>query len=100
MRTPRSAAVLISQVTERYKSAKAEPVGDPDGFGVQRTVEFSGAAGKFLAKTLPNIGDSRIVDVTEKGGKTRVTFSPRTVADQRHPFALDDAELVAESEDS
>ena len=97
MRVPYAAQQLIEQVQERHKRATAERVGEPDGLGVIRTVEFDKTSSKFLAKVLPHLDDPRIVGFDEKGGKVQVMFASNTSADQRDPFPLDDAETVADA---
>lgn len=95
MRIPYAAKTLISQMQQRNKNAKGTPVGDPDGFNVQRTVAFDKNSSKFLARVLPELDDDRISSFEEKDGVVEVTFSPRTNADQRDEFPLAEAEVVA-----
>jgi hypothetical protein len=94
MRLPYAADVLIEQVGEKYKNVKVEPTDDLDGFDVARTLAFEGPAAKYLDKVLPVLLDQRITSVFTEDGKTLVTFSGETVADERDRFALDAAELV------
>lgn len=92
---PHGAKTLIKQIESRYKTAKAEPVGEDDGFGVKRSIRFDKTSSKFLAKVLPFLDDWRIFAYYEDDGQVTVVFSGDIIADQRHEFALDDAETVA-----
>lgn len=94
MRIPRAATVLIEQVQGDRKRAKAEPVGEPDGFGVQRTISFDKPTSKWLDGRL---SDPRIISTEMNDGRLEVTFTHRVLADQRTPFALS-PEPEAESE--
>jgi hypothetical protein len=106
-RIPHAAKVLASQVRDKYgRSVDSKagqetitPVGDPDGFGVVRSVEFDKTSSKWLSKVLAATGDPRIVGIEEKAGKVKVTFASGTNADTKDPFNLTDAETVAEDED-
>lgn len=105
-RTPHAAHTLTRQVREhlrRNPDSKAglgtsEPVGDPDGFGVQRSIRFDKTASKWLEKVLPHLGDPRIAGFSTESGRVTVEFVGSTAADFRQDFALADAEVVAESE--
>jgi hypothetical protein len=94
-RVPHAAKALRSELEGRYKAVNMTAAGDPDGFGVRRTVQFDGAAGKFLAKVLPHLNDPRIANFSTKGKVTTVEFVTGRAADTRDLFHLDDGETVA-----
>lgn len=96
-RYPRAAKQMLSQMSERYKTAAMTSDDEPDGLGVRRTVQFDKVSSKFLAKTLPLILDPRVVAVSTKDGVLSVTFSPKRDADEPHPFPFDEAETVSKS---
>lgn len=106
-RLPHSAKTLIGQVRDRYRRRSDSqaglntgvPHGEVDGFGVYRTVKFDKTSSKWLASVLAEVDDPRIVSVTTENGQTLVTFSHRTLADDRSPFPLDAAEIVAAEND-
>lgn len=92
MRIPHSAHTLIEQVRAEKKNAKAKPLGEPDGFGVVRTIAFDKATSKWLAPLLEGTDDRRIVSSeVNEDGVLEVSFSARTDADQRHSFFLNEA---------
>lgn len=97
-RNPYAAEEFISQVEEDYPKAKIERHGDPDGLGVHRSFVLDKNTSKALGKALALLDDERIESVTEEDGRVVVTFSPRTVADQRGRFALAEAKTVADAE--
>ena len=97
MRVPHAASILTEQVQAHNKRAKSTPIGDADGYGVQRTIQFDKTSSKWLAKVLPELDDPRIVGYVEDKDGIIVEFSSQTAADERHPFALSDAETVATS---
>jgi hypothetical protein len=97
-RLPHGAATLIEQVKELRKSAKYEQ-GEPDGFGVVRSVTFDKSTSKWLGDALDYVDDDRIVDVTTEKDQTTVHFSTESaVADQRDRYPLAEAIEVAEDE--
>jgi hypothetical protein len=88
-RQTRAALRLITEAQGLRHSAKAEPHGDPDGFGVHRTVKFDKNTTKWLADAVLAMRDSRIQEapVTE-AGYLHVTFVADPRADHRDPFYL------------
>lgn len=94
MRIPYAATVLIRQVQERHKRAKAEPVGDPDGFRVQRSIRFDKTSSKSLKPLLEVLDDPRIESLEDDGGALVVTFVATSRADRRDPFPLEAAAIV------
>lgn len=98
-RIPHAAKTLIEQVQQTNSRAKATTVGEPDGFGVRRSIRFDKTSSKRLARALSVMDDERIAGYEETKEGVVVTFSNRTVADQRHPFPLTEAEMVAENGD-
>lgn len=102
-RIPHAAKTLAEQVRKHYgRNADskagletATPVGDPDGLGVYRSIQFDKTSSKWLGPVLAELDDPRIEEVTEEKGQVTVRFSHRTLADERHPFPLDDAATVA-----
>lgn len=97
-RNPYAANTFLAEVQEQHAKATAEPVGDPDGFGVFRTFKFDKTSSKTLAKVLPQIKDDRIVGFEVEDGHALVTFSHRTVADRRERFALAEARTVVDAD--
>jgi hypothetical protein len=91
-RLPYGAVTLIAQATDHKKSAKSEPVGEVDGYGVFRTIKFDKATSKWLAPLIrdddPRIEDSSLTDA----GYLHVTFVPGPWADHKQPFNLDEAD--------
>jgi hypothetical protein len=80
------------------KSAKYER-GEADGFDVVRSITFDKPTSTWLGDALDYIDDDRIEDVTTEKDKTTVHFSTEShIADQRDPYPLEDAILVAEDE--
>lgn len=100
-RLPYAAIRLISEVQGVKHSAKAQPHGDADGFGVYRTIKFGKRESPVLYRTLLHITDTRIqkFDLTE-AGYLHVTFVPGPRADVRDPFYVADAFTVATAEDA
>lgn len=88
-RSPYAHRTLLGQVQQMYKSAKAEPIDQPDGFGVHRAFRFSKATTRHLSNHIDALStDPRItfVESTEKG--VVVVYTGRTTADLRHSFQL------------
>lgn len=92
-RIPYAAKVLTQQVAEQRKKATFEPVDEPDGLGVHRTIKFDKTTSKWLAPLLESISDPRIAsaEITE-AGYLHVTFVGSKYADDREPFPLYAAE--------
>lgn len=97
-RNPYAAAALLAEVQEQHAKASMEPVGDPDGLGVYRTFKFDKTSSKTLLSILPLLDDPRIESFEDKTGVAVVTFTHRTVADDRRRFALAEARTVVDSE--
>jgi len=106
MRTPHAAKQLTKQVREalgRIPDSKAglgtsKPVGDGDGLGVQRSVEFDKVASKFLLDRYDALLSDRRVEGIDQSGKgiVTVTFTHLPLADQRDPFDLTAPRAVEE----
>lgn len=99
-RLPYAAVTLIEQVTAQRKRAKAQPQGDTDGLNVHRSISFDKPTSKWLAPLLTDTTDRRIVGVADDGGRLVITFSPRTIADDRTPFSLDLADPAESTTDA
>lgn len=97
MRVPYAAKTLHAQVSAKYKSSKMTPVGDPDGLGVTRTVQFGKTESKWLGELLEHLGDPRIESFKSTKDGLRVTFAAHRRADERTDFDLADAETVSQS---
>lgn len=96
-RLPYAATTLIQQVQNERKSATAQPHGDPDGFGVFRTIKFDKKSSPWVAERLQH--DERVLETElTEAGYLHVTFSDRPAADIRDPFVLEKPE-VGESTD-
>jgi hypothetical protein len=100
-RLPYAAKQLIEQVQAERPSAKAEPVGDPDGLNVHRTIKFDKRTSKWLAPlaeqfldTDPRIAEWNVTDA----GYLHVDFITTPGADDRSRFLLSEAIMVADSE--
>ena len=98
-RVPYAAKTLVDQVGRKYRRVSLVGSADPDGLGVVRTIAFTGPAAKYLGEVLPHLGDPRVVKWEQDGKTLHVTFSPRTIADDRTAFALDAAEQVGKAEE-
>lgn len=95
MRLPYAAKTLIDQVAEEKPRAKVEFHGEPDGYGVVRTIKFSKSAGEWLAPLLEAINDDRIESInTTEAGYLHVTFVSTPAADDRAEFPLQAAAEV------
>jgi hypothetical protein len=101
MRIPHAARTLAKDLGARYKNVPHTPDGDPDGLGVHRSVRYTGAAGKFLAKIADALADDpRIVGSEKHKDGVVIHFTDRITADSRDPFPLDAAEAVSEGSES
>lgn len=90
-----AARQLIAQVAEDGKKFSAKAVGDADGLGVHRSVEFDATTSKWLAPVLDVIADRRIETVDYNGkGRLIVTFVPDSRADFVEPFPLSEVRSV------
>lgn len=95
-RLPYAAETLIAEARELWPDVTWEPSGDPDGFGVQRSIRFDTDTGQRLAEALEFLDDRRVptVNLTD-AGYLHVTFAPDSPeADDRDPFLLKDAVAV------
>lgn len=105
-RLPYAAKTLTEQVRRQLRRSPdskaglgtSEPVGDPDGFGVHRSVRFDKTASKWLEKVLPHLDDERIESFEKKDGRVTVHFTGAVTADNRDRFPLEAAETVADYE--
>lgn len=92
-RIPPAARQLIAEIAEIHPDAEPHIVGDPDGFGVYRQVQFTKA--EWLADALEAIGDDRIASVVrENQASTLVTFTDTTRADYAYPYDIADVHAV------
>lgn len=93
---PPAAYRLLQQVQAiRGGDVTMEPVGEPDGFGVTRTVKFDPDTAGWLEPILFILEDARIEEACE--GK--VTFVPDIRADFRHGFDLESADAALNESD-
>lgn len=99
-RLPYAAATLMQEVQEMFPKAESDTYGEPDGFGIHRTVRFDKATSKKLAPIMERVGDPRIQEVTmTDAGYLHVTFVPAShQADTRHGFPLQAAASVLKAE--
>jgi hypothetical protein len=99
-RIPPAARQLIAQVSEGNK-VKATPVGDPDGFGVTRSIEFDAATSKRIVPILELARDPRIATIDYEGkGRATITFVGDYRADRNTPFPVESVEAVLSEPDS
>lgn len=92
---PPAARQLIAQVAEDGKKFSAKAVGDADGIGVHRAVEFDATTSKWLAPVLDVVDDPRIENVDYNGkGRLTVTFVPDTRSDFTTPFPINEVRAV------
>ena len=101
-RIPPAARQLITEVLAYEPHASAEPTGDPDGYGVHRTIEFDPTTSEWLRPVMDVIldADERIESV--HGRKhLKVTFVGDVRADHTdEPFEVADvAAIFAEEQD-
>lgn len=95
MKVPNAARALAKQLTPY---GMGMPVGEPDGFGIYRTVEFTGEAAEYLEISRAALeGDARVESVSIHDGVAQVSFVAGIAADLKDPFPLADAALVATS---
>lgn len=98
-RLPPAARQLIEQVSDT--KSRAKPVGDPDGFGVTRSVEFDAATSKRIVPILELAHDPRISNIDYAGkGRATITFVGDHRADFRDPYPIEAVEAVLTSESS
>lgn len=90
-----AARQLIEQATARSNKSKAGIVGEADGLGFYRSVQFDASTSKWLAPALDVIDDKRIASVDYEGkGRAVVTFVADTRADRRDLFPIEDVDAV------
>lgn len=95
-----AAQQLIQQVQNLNPKATVKAVGEPDGFGRLRSVEFDARTSKWLADVLAAVNDNRIAAVNYQGkGRAIVTFVGDTRADVRTEYPFRDALRVLEGRD-
>jgi hypothetical protein len=94
MRTPYAAQVLSRQVTDGNKRAKLEPTGDPDGFGVLRSLKVDKNTSKTLGPQLELLNDPRIESLSDEDGHLIITFVASGRADHRDEFPLEAAATI------
>jgi hypothetical protein len=101
MSLPSAGSQLIRQVRAHSEDATYQPVGDPDGFGRHRSVEFDKDTSKWLKPIMEVIaeGDDRVAEVGTKSGKLRVTFVGDIRADSRRPYEIQAVEEVLNGDD-
>ena len=93
-RIPHAAKVLTAQVEATKKNAKWEPIGQPDGFDVYRSIRFDKVTSKWLAPLLRELADNRIYYAGINKGQLIVQFVHTTLADTKDTYNLADAETV------
>ena len=87
-RTPPAARQLITEVLAADPGVEHTPTGDPDGYGVHRSIRFTKS--DWLADALDAVDDERIADVhRENQASTLVTFVGDIRADQVTPYDID-----------
>ena len=93
---PPAARRLIQQVQAlRGEDVTVEPVGEPDGFGVTRSVKFDPDTAGWLEPILFVLEDARVSEACEGC----VTFVPDIRADFRDPFDLETADAALNETD-
>lgn len=93
---PPAAYRLLQQVqTLRGGDVTMTPIGEPDGFGITRTVKFDEGTADWLEPVLNVLEDPRI----EQACEGQVTFVPDIRADFRHGFDLESADAALNGAD-
>jgi hypothetical protein len=99
MRLPYAARTLRQQILDAKPKATVENRGEPDGFGVIRSIAVNPATANWLEPILEVISDSRIVSMSRDSRNWLVlTFSPRIDADVADPFPIEQVERVMRGE--
>lgn len=94
-RTTPAANQLIMQAARLNPKVKAQAVGEPDGLGYFRSIEFDAATSKQIVPILEVIEDPRIASIEYEGkGKAVVTFVPDTRADFKDEYPLQAVNLI------
>lgn len=88
-----AAQQLVSQLPDAEVT-----LGEPDGLDVVREITVDRSTGKWLAPLLVELQDRRIVssEMGNRGGLKIVFHSESRVADDRSPFPLEAAGVIAE----
>jgi hypothetical protein len=97
-RIPPAARQLITEIAEVDPNVHTEAVGDPDGYGVHRSIQFT--RGGWVADALEACEDERIAEIhKENEASTRVTFVGDVRADVADEFYVGTAyEVLAGDE--
>jgi hypothetical protein len=98
-RTARAAQRLIQDLQAVKPSIKAQPFGDPDGYGTIRTLKFDKRSSPVAYRILLHLDDARIADFhLTDAGYLHVDFVTNYLADFRNPFPIREAITVADAE--
>lgn len=84
-----AAQQLIQQVQNINPKAAVKSVGEQDGFGRLRSIQFDARTSRWLVPALEAIDDPRIASVSTDTRRAVVTFVGDTRADHRDPYPLD-----------
>jgi hypothetical protein len=93
-----AARQLIAEVQKVNKDATADPHGDPDSFGVTRSVRFDSDTGAWLKDALDAVGDSRIASYKRDAHGFTVEFVGTHHADRKDAFDVGGVNKVLTSE--
>lgn len=98
-RVSRAAKTLAAEVTALKPDAEIEMVGEPDGFGVVRSIKFDEITSAWLAPLLVELADKRVVEhhVTEAGYLHVELTGSLARGEDRSPFHLAAAQEVVEA---
>lgn len=98
-RTTPAANRLIMQAAQLNPKVKAQAVGEPDGLGYYRSIEFDAATSKQIVPILEVINDPRIASIAYEGkGRAVITFVADTRADFKTDYPLESVKNVLESQ--
>lgn len=102
MPVPPAASQLLYEVQTCEKDASFEPVGEADGLGVHRVVQFDEESSKWLPKVMDVVlesNENRVQAVGQIDGHTHVTFVGDTRADFIQPFRIAEVKVILEDDD-
>lgn len=99
-RISRAARTLTAEVTALRPDAEVEASGDPDGFGVVRTLKFDEVTSEWLEPLLAELADPRVLEahVTDAGYLHVALTASLANGESTAPFNLAAAQDVVEDQ--